>query len=67
MSTIDRFGLDGKVAVVTGGGGAIGQVYARALAQAGAAVVLADLNAEGAERAAAALAGDEPAGHQCPG
>ncbi len=56
MTTIDRFRLDEKVAVVTGGGGAIGQVYARALAEAGASVVLADLNAEGAERAAVALA-----------
>jgi NAD(P)-dependent dehydrogenase (short-subunit alcohol dehydrogenase family) len=58
MSTIDEFRLTGKVAVVTGGGGAIGQIYGRALAEAGAAVVLSDLNTEGAERAAAELAGD---------
>ncbi len=58
MTTIERFRLDGKVAVVTGGGGAIGQVYGRALAEAGAAVVLADLNADGAEHAAAALVDD---------
>jgi NAD(P)-dependent dehydrogenase (short-subunit alcohol dehydrogenase family) len=56
--TLDRFRLDGKVAVVTGGGGAIGQLYGRALAEAGAAVALADINDEGAERAAAALEGD---------
>ena len=37
MTTLDRFRLDGKVAIVTGGGGAIGQVYGRALAEAGAA------------------------------
>jgi NAD(P)-dependent dehydrogenase (short-subunit alcohol dehydrogenase family) len=55
MTAIDRFRLDGKVAIVTGGGGAIGQVYGRALAEAGAAVVLADVNGENAERAAAEL------------
>jgi NAD(P)-dependent dehydrogenase (short-subunit alcohol dehydrogenase family) len=53
--TLDRFRLDGKVAIVTGGGGAIGQVYGRALGEAGAAVALADLNGEAAERAAAVL------------
>jgi NAD(P)-dependent dehydrogenase (short-subunit alcohol dehydrogenase family) len=58
MSTVDRMSLDGKVAVVTGGAGAIGQVYARALAEAGASVVLADLDGDGAERAAAALTAD---------
>jgi NAD(P)-dependent dehydrogenase (short-subunit alcohol dehydrogenase family) len=55
MTAIDRFRLDEKVAIVTGGGGAIGQVYGRALAEAGAAVVLADVNGENAERAAGAL------------
>jgi NAD(P)-dependent dehydrogenase (short-subunit alcohol dehydrogenase family) len=58
MTALDGFRLDGKVAVVTGGGGAIGQVYGRALGEAGAAVALADLNAEAAEGAAAALAAD---------
>ncbi|MFF3373954.1 SDR family oxidoreductase [Streptomyces sp. NPDC002680] len=57
-STLDRLRLDGKVAVVTGGAGAIGQVYGRALAEAGAAVVLADLDGEGAESAAATLTSD---------
>ncbi|XVQ15819.1 SDR family oxidoreductase [Spirillospora sp. CA-255316] len=58
MSTLDRLRLDGKTAIVTGGAGAIGQVYGRALAEAGAAVVLADLDGDGAQRAAAALAAD---------
>ena len=49
------FSLEGKVAVVTGGAGGIGREYGRALAQAGAAVVLADLNRQGAEAAAAEL------------
>lgn len=58
MVTIDRFRLDGKAAVVTGGGGAIGQVYGRALAEAGAAVALADLNADAAANAVARLEKD---------
>jgi NAD(P)-dependent dehydrogenase (short-subunit alcohol dehydrogenase family) len=58
MTALDRFRLDDKVAIVTGGGGAIGRVYARALAEAGAAVALADLNAGAAEEAAGGLAGD---------
>jgi len=50
--------LDGKVAIVTGGAGGIGQVYARALAEEGASIVLADLNEEGASEAAATLEAD---------
>jgi len=64
MSTLDRLRLDGKVAIVTGGAGAIGRVYGRALAEAGAAVVAADLDADGAERAAAELIAD---GHRALG
>lgn len=32
---IKRFALDGTVAIVTGGAGGIGEVYRRALAEAG--------------------------------
>jgi NAD(P)-dependent dehydrogenase (short-subunit alcohol dehydrogenase family) len=50
--------LDGKVAIVTGAGGGIGRAYARGLAEAGAKVVLADVNATAATDAAAELARD---------
>ena len=53
MTAADLFDLTGKVAVITGGAGGIGVVYAEALAEAGASVVVADLNLEAADDAAA--------------
>jgi NAD(P)-dependent dehydrogenase (short-subunit alcohol dehydrogenase family) len=56
--TNDRFRLDGKVAIVTGAGGrgnSIGAAYAHGLAQAGAKVIVADLNPEGAKAVADAI------------
>lgn len=49
--------LQGQVAVITGGGGAIGEGIARVLLDAGAAVALLDYNLEAAEAAAARLGG----------
>ncbi|MBB5187998.1 NAD(P)-dependent dehydrogenase (short-subunit alcohol dehydrogenase family) [Zhongshania antarctica] len=49
------FGLEGKVAVVTGAGAGIGEACARMFAQAGAAVMLSDINVEACERIAAEL------------
>lgn len=45
----------GRVAVVTGGAGSIGEATARLLVAGGASVVLADVDAEGGERVAADL------------
>jgi 3-oxoacyl-[acyl-carrier protein] reductase len=44
--------FDGKVSIVTGSAGGIGEAYARALAADGASVVVADIDADGAEAVA---------------
>lgn len=48
-SILDRFRLDGRVALVTGGGSGIGKGFAEALSQAGARVAVVDMNTEAAE------------------
>lgn len=55
MKASELFDLDGKVAVITGGAGSIGVAYGRALSEAGASVVLADVDESAASDAAAAL------------
>ncbi len=40
----DKFRLEGQVALVTGGAGLLGKEFCRTLAQAGAAVIVSDLN-----------------------
>src|SRR5215472_6804698 len=47
--------LDGRVAIVTGGGHGIGKAYCECLAQNGAAVVVAEIDGDAAERTASAL------------
>ena len=49
--------LEGRVAIVTGGGHGIGKAYARRLADEGAAVVIAELDGAAAERVAAEVGG----------
>jgi 2-deoxy-D-gluconate 3-dehydrogenase len=51
----DQFDLTGRVALVTGGAGLLGIEFSQALAQAGAQVVIADVNGEAALVAAASL------------
>ncbi|WP_422364833.1 SDR family NAD(P)-dependent oxidoreductase [Pelagibius sp.] len=53
---LEKLKLDGRVAVVTGGGQGIGAACARALAEAGAKVVIAELQPERADACAAELA-----------
>src|SRR4051812_44145320 len=55
MSYLDAFSLQGKVALVPGGGGAIGTAVSKALSGAGAQVVIANRTLESAETAAAGI------------
>jgi 2-deoxy-D-gluconate 3-dehydrogenase len=57
MTIFEKFSLKGRVAVVTGGGGQLGYQFCKTLAEAGAAVVPADLNMELAGRTAKDLGG----------
>lgn len=50
--------LEGKVAIVTGGGSGIGAAVSRQLANEGAEVVVADLNEDAAHKTAAAITSD---------
>lgn len=50
--------FDGKVSIVTGAGGGIGEGYARGLAAEGASVVVADINLAGAQRVAESIVAD---------
>ena len=56
MSVPFRVDLSGRVAVVTGGGGVLCSAMAKALAECGAAVAVADLKREAAQRVADEIA-----------
>ena len=53
--TLDQFTINGRSSLITGGASGIGLAYAEAMAEAGAKVTIADIDAEGAEREAARL------------
>ena len=55
FTVLDRFRLDGRTAVVTGGGSGIGRAIAFALAGAGAGVTVADRDGAAAEATAVAV------------
>jgi len=60
MSILDQFRLDGRVAVVTGGAKSIGMYYSTALLEAGASVVVADVDAAAVSETSARLTEEFP-------
>jgi 2-deoxy-D-gluconate 3-dehydrogenase len=59
MSIQDKFDLDGRVAIVTGGVGLLGAEFCRTLAEAGASVAVVDLNASASQETADSLTKSE--------
>lgn len=55
MTIQEKFDLKGRVAIVTGGGGQLGTEFCKTLAEAGASVVVVDLNVSASQAAADSL------------
>jgi gluconate 5-dehydrogenase len=62
MNPVDDFRLDGKVAFISGGGGAIGSALAVALGSAGARIAVSDISSANADAAAEKV---KAAGAEC--
>lgn len=62
MTILEKFNLTGKVALVTGGAGLLGAEFCHTLAQAGANVVVVDINNSASENICQDL---EASGHPC--
>ena len=58
---LDKFSLEGQVGIVTGGGQGLGKVFCNAFAEAGADIIVAELNAESGPATAAEI---ETKGHR---
>ncbi len=58
MPVYDQFRLDDRVAIVTGGAGLLGRAFCRTLAEAGARVVVADVDRDGSDRLAESIQAD---------
>ena len=56
--TFEKFNLAGRTAIVTGGAGLLGAEFCRTLAEAGASVIVADLDDKAADRVVSTLLGD---------
>lgn len=55
MTIQEKFNLTGKTAIVTGGSGLLGAEFSRTLAEAGANVVVADIDSDAAQKTAQGL------------
>ncbi|HEX7974671.1 MAG TPA: SDR family NAD(P)-dependent oxidoreductase, partial [Anaerolineales bacterium] len=58
MPILSKFDLTGRAAIITGGAGLLGAEFCRTLAEAGAQVVVADLDEAAAQKVAASLSRD---------